>query len=61
MGNKGSAGQGGRSGGGGTGGGHRGGSRPEYSPEDDRSIVKNDNNPAHEADRVNREKQKGRG
>jgi hypothetical protein len=44
---------------GGSGGGDRGGSDPKYSPNDDRGIVKNPNNPAHEADRVNREKQGG--
>lgn len=55
----------GGTGGGGTGvsGGEkdRGGSTPRLSPEDDRSIVKNPNNPAHEHDRVNRERQSGGG
>jgi hypothetical protein len=45
----------------GSGGGDRGGSKSGYSPNDDRAIVKNPNNPAHEADRVNREKQAGGG
>lgn len=36
----------------------RGGSRPGLSPEDDRSIVMNPNNPAHDADRENTENQK---
>ncbi len=36
----------------------RGGSRPELSPNDDRSNIKNDNNPAHAADQVNRATQK---
>jgi hypothetical protein len=58
MGTKGSAGQGGRSGGA-AGNGHRGGSRPEYSPGDDRSIVKNPNSAAYDADQVNRGKQAG--
>lgn len=30
---------------------------PDYTPNEHRGIVKNPNNPAHEADRVNREKQ----
>jgi hypothetical protein len=60
MSNKRSAGQGGRSGGAAT-GGHQGGSKPEYSPGDDRSNVKNDNNPAYEADQANRVKQGGAG
>lgn len=30
---------------------------PDYTPDEHRGIVKNPNNPAHEADRVNREKQ----
>lgn len=47
------------SGQGGTGAGTgRGGSDPKHSPNDDRGIVKNPNNPAHDADRANREKQK---
>lgn len=46
--------KGGSQGGGGT---HRGGSRPEYSPNDDRAIVKNPTSGAHEADQANREKQ----
>jgi len=39
----------------------RGGSKPGLSPNDDRGTVKNDNNPAFEADRINREKQKSGG
>lgn len=50
---------------GGQGGGapkpDRGGSKPGLGPNDDRGIVKNDNNPAFEADRINREKQKSGG
>lgn len=38
-------------------GGHRGGSRPEYSPNDDRAIVKNPTSDAFDADQANREKQ----
>jgi hypothetical protein len=36
----------------------RGGSQPELSPNDDRSNVKNDNNPAHAADKANQAAQK---
>lgn len=48
-----------KSGPGGTAGGagDRGGSQPKYSPNDDRSIVKNPTSPAHGADDVNRQKQ----
>jgi len=48
-------------GGGTSGGGDRGGSQPKYSPDDDRGIVKNPNNPAYEADQVNRKEQARRG
>ncbi|HEX6373867.1 MAG TPA: hypothetical protein VF006_33370 [Longimicrobium sp.] len=34
-----------------------GGKSSDYTPNEHRGIVKNPNNPAHEADRVNREKQ----
>ncbi|HEX8395490.1 MAG TPA: hypothetical protein VF665_24275 [Longimicrobium sp.] len=36
----------------------RGGSTPGLSPNDDRAIVKNPNNPAHGADAANRQRQK---
>jgi len=49
--NKGSGGRGGHA------GGHRGGSSPERSPNDDRSDVKNSNNPAYAADQANRASQ----
>lgn len=52
---------GGQQGGTQGGGGHRGGSQPKYSPNDDRGIVNNDNNPASDADKANREKQAERG
>ena len=35
----------------------RGGSRPEYSPNDDRSNTKNPTSTAHEADQENQRKQ----
>ena len=37
----------------------RGGSKRGLSPEDDRAIVKNPNNPAYDADQANRQKQRG--
>ena len=39
----------------------RGGSKPGLSPNDDRGIVKNDNNPAFDADAANQKKQKSGG
>lgn len=42
---------------GGSAGGKTGGKDSDYTPNEHRGIVKNPNNPAHEADRVNREKQ----
>lgn len=39
---------------------HKGGSQPQYTPNDDRTIVKNPNNPAHTKDQANQAKQ-GRG
>ena len=36
----------------------RGGSRPEYSPNDDRSNTKNPTSSAHEADQENQRKQR---
>lgn len=36
-----------------------GGSKPQPTPNDDRSRVKNPNNPDFEADQANRDKQKG--
>ncbi len=50
-------GKGSSSSGNGGGGSGRGGSTPERSPNDDRSDVKNSNNPAHEADQENRRNQ----
>ena len=36
----------------------QGGDEQDYTPNEHRGIVKNPNNPAHEADRINREKQR---
>lgn len=46
---------------GGSGSVDRGGSQPKYSPNDDRGIAKNPNNPAHGADQANRARQGGKG
>ena len=40
-----------------SGGGDRGGSSPDRSPNDDHSDVKNENNPAYDADQANRAEQ----
>lgn len=37
----------------------KGGSSPKRSPNDDRAIVKNPNNPAHAADAANQAAQRG--
>jgi len=37
----------------------QGGSQPQPKPNDDRSNVKNPNNPAHDADKANQAKQGG--
>jgi hypothetical protein len=39
----------------------RGGSEPKYSPNDDRSIVKNPTSDAHEADAENQKDQREQG
>lgn len=39
--------------------GNKGGSQPKYTPRDDRSIVKNPNNPAYTKDQANQAKQGG--
>ena len=52
----------GQSGGnGGSQGVHRGGSQPKYSPNDDRSIVKNNTSGAYAADQANQASQKTKG
>ena len=40
------------------GGEHRGGSQPKYSPNDDRSIVKNPTSPEYQADKTHQRRQK---
>jgi len=39
----------------------RGGSQPKWSPEDDRSNIKNPTHPSYEDDQANRKKQGGGG
>jgi hypothetical protein len=39
--------------------GNKGGSQPKYSPNDDKSIGKNPNNPAYDAAKANEAKQGG--
>jgi hypothetical protein len=52
--------QGEKQGGSGTGSTpHKGGSQPQYTPNDDRAIVKNPTNPAYDADQANRKTQQG--